>query len=118
MRKEITIDGERMAIESNALLPKQYRRIFGHDIMKDMRKLCSAYETDPDDADLEVLENVTWLMLRAAKSDVPETVDEWLEGLGNMLAVYEVAGDVVDLWTGSQKTTSTAKKKSKKQRAR
>ena len=100
-----------MTIESNALLPRLYRKEFGRDLMMDMRKLSDRYQADPDNIDTEVLENVTWLMLKAGGNDVGSSVEEWLGGLDDILTVYLAMPEVVDLWVGSQKTTSKPKKK-------
>jgi len=111
MRKTINIAGQDLVIESNALLPRLYRKEFGRDLMIDMRKLSERYQKDPDNIDTEVLENVTWLMLRSAGNDVGESVEGWLAGLDDIMSVYMAMSEVVDLWLGSQKTTSRPKKK-------
>ena len=111
MKKTINIGGHDLAIESNALLPRLYRKEFGRDLMIDMRKLSERYQADPDNIDTEVLENVTWLMLKAGGNDVGSSVEEWLGGLDDILTVYLAMPEVVDLWVGSQKTTSKPKKK-------
>lgn len=111
MRKTINIAGQDLVIESNALLPRLYRKEFGRDLMIDMRKLSERYQKDPDNIDTEVLENVTWLMLRSAGNDVGESVEDWLAGLDDIMSVYMAMSEVVDLWLGSQKTTSRPKKK-------
>ena len=111
MKKTINIGGQDLVIESNALLPRLYRKEFGRDLMMDMRKLSDRYQADPDNIDTEVLENVTWLMLKAGGNDVGSSVEEWLGGLDDILTVYLAMPEVVDLWVGSQKTTSKPKKK-------
>lgn len=111
MKKTIHINGQDLIIESNALLPRLYRKEFGRDLMIDMRKLNERCQADPDNIDTEVLENVTWLMLRAAGNDVGNTVEEWLQGMDDIVSLYTAMSDVVDLWVGSQKTTAKPKKK-------
>ena len=111
MKKTINIGGQDLVIESTALLPRLYRKEFGRDLMIDMRKLSERYQADPDNIDTEVLENVTWLMLKAGGNDVGSSVEEWLGGLDDILTVYLAMPEVVDLWVGSQKTTSKPKKK-------
>ena len=111
MKRTINIGGQDLVIESNALLPRLYRKEFGRDLMMDMRKLSERYQADPDNIDTEVLENVTWLMLKAGGNDVGSSVEEWLGGLDDILTVYMAMPEVVDLWVGSQKTTSKPKKK-------
>lgn len=111
MKKTITLDGKEQVIEANALLPRQYRKEFGRDLIVDMRKLAEGYKADPDAVNTEVLENITWLMLRAGGSDVPGTVEEWLAGIEDAFAIYTAINDVMEVWLNSQKTTSTTKKK-------
>ena len=111
MKKQITLDGKTQTIEANALLPRQYRKEFGRDMIVDMRKLAEDYKKDPDAVNTEVLENITWLMLRAGGSDVPDSVEDWLAGIGDTFGVYAVTDDVLEVWLNSQRTTSRPKKK-------
>lgn len=134
MKKTITLEGKELTLESNALLPRHYRRIFGRDMLRDMNRLMRDLRKDLKDLknvedpeireemleniDLEVVENVTWLMLKIAKdengnriNDVKNSPEEWLESLDESMAVYFVMGDVIDLWMQGQKTTSKPKKK-------
>ena len=111
MRKTVTICGKTLALENNALLPRQYRKEFGRDMMVDMRKMAEGYQKDPDNVNMEVLENVTWLMLRAAGNDVGDSVEEWLASLDDSLSVYLAMPDVVALWIKGLKTTAKPKKK-------
>ena len=71
-----------------------------------------------ENINLEFVENITWLMLRAAKNengecinDVKNTTEEWLASMDESMAVYYVMDDVITLWIGSQKRTSIPKKK-------
>lgn len=111
MKKTINIGGKEFPMECNALLPRIYRKEFGRDVMTEMRKMSERFQKDPEDIDTEVLENITWLMLKAAGNDVGESVDEWLATLDDVISVYMVMPEVIDLWVNSQKTTSKPKKK-------
>lgn len=111
MKKQIKLDGKDVTIASNALLPRQYRAVFGRDLIVDMRKLAEGYQKDPDTVNMEVLENVTWLMLKAGGEAVPDTVEAWLAGIDDSLTVYLAANDVLSLWLTTQQTTSKPKKK-------
>lgn len=111
MKKTINIGGKDFSMECNALLPRIYRKEFGRDVMTEMRKMSERSQKDPEDIDTEVLENITWLMLKAAGNDVGESVDEWLATLDDVMAVYMAMPEVIDLWVNSQKTTSKPKKK-------
>lgn len=111
MKKTINIGGKDFPMECNALLPRIYRKEFGRDVMTEMRKMSERSQKDPEDIDTEVLENITWLMLKAAGNDVGESVDEWLATLDDVMAVYMAMPEVIDLWVNNQKTTSKPKKK-------
>ena len=137
MRKTVTIDGKEMTLECNALLPRNYRNIFGRDLLRDMNKLIKDIKVGREklarediennqelkeeileNINLEFVENITWLMLRAAKNengdcinDVKNTTEEWLGCMDESMAVYYVMDDVITLWIGSQKRTSIPKKK-------
>ena len=111
MRKTVMINGQELAIETNALLPRQYRNQFGRDLIVDMQAMVDTYKNDKAGFSTEVLENITWLMMKEAGEDVGETPEEWLAGLDDAFAIYEVIGDVVELWGRGRQTTSKPKKK-------
>ena len=111
MTKTVSMSGKEDTIENNALLPRQYRHQFGRDLIVDMQKLADAYKKDPYEINTEVLENISWLMLKAGGEQVGENPEEWLAGLDDTFAVYEIIEDVVGLWVEGRKTTSRPKKK-------
>lgn len=135
MSKTIELDGKKVKIEANALLPRLYRKEFGRDLIVDMKKmiegvrlsgksmkkatkdpegLAAELMADPDaldKLDLTVVENVTWMMLRAAGEDVGESVEEWLTTIEDTMALYMAMPDVIEVWLTSQKTTAKPKKK-------
>lgn len=135
MSKTIELDGKKVKIEANALLPRLYRKEFGRDLIVDMKKMIEGVQlsaenlkkaskdpeglaavlmADPDaldKLDLTVVENVTWMMLRAAGEDVGESVEEWLTTIEDSMALYMAMPDVIEVWLASQKTTSKPKKK-------
>lgn len=111
MKKTLTLGGKPVTIENNALLPRTYRHTFGRDLVVDMQALAKQYKDNPTDLNTEVLENITWLMLKAGGEQVGENPEEWLATLDDAFAVYEVLEDVVNLWVEGRKTTSHPKKK-------
>lgn len=138
MEKTIVIDGKTTTLRATALVPKLYRHLIGRDIVADMAKLRKAYNAakaakkdgaDKDGqtesllsvADLEIFENVAWVMLRHAAKfrevEIPtgeETTveqqlwngdmyvgrspDDWLEHMDGLFSVYTVLPDILDLW--------------------
>lgn len=110
--KIIEIGGKKCRIVANALLPKLYRRQFGSDLLRDMKRFSDEYEkSGGEDFDSEVLERLTWLMLREGGEDVGETPDEWLATLPTVFALYELLPTVVEMWASNAQTTSRPKKK-------
>lgn len=135
MRKKITIEGKTRTLDANALLPRQYRKEFGRDVIVDMKKLLGGIQltadalkrarkdpdglaaellADPDaldQLDVSVVENLAWLMLKAGGEDVGESVEDWLASLQDFMTIYNIMPEIVDLWLSSQKTTAKVKKK-------
>ena len=111
MKKTVTLCGKSCTLENNALLPRRYRNQFGRDLIVDMQTMVDAYRSDKSKFSTETLENITWLMLKESGEAVGENPEEWLAGLDDAFAVYEVIGDVVELWGKGRETTSKPKKK-------
>lgn len=111
MQRKVEFMGHEVTLENNALLPRMYRHKFGRDLIVDMQKLVNGYQKDPDNLNTEVLENIAWLMLKTGGEPVGDTPEEWLAGLDDPFAVYEIIGDVIDLWAAGRVTTSKVKKK-------
>lgn len=153
MEREFTIAGKNVRMRASALIPRMYRHTFGRDLVSDMRKLQKAYsraqeaqkagtsEEDIQDTtlsviDLEIFENVAWIMLKHAAefrdvvtgqdddgNNITEHVlmsgnmrvghspEEWLDSLDGVFSVYEVLPILLELWGDNQKTTSIPAKK-------
>lgn len=112
-------------MRASALVPRLYRFKFGRDLMRDMNQLRKSFEKArklPDDAteeervdaqlsvlDLTLFENIAYIMARHADKNVPDTIDEWMEGF-SMFSIYQVLPAILELWDGTTRTTSDAKK--------
>ena len=111
MIKTVNIEGVERKMASSAILVRQYRAHFGRDLIVDMQKLTDAYKKNPDEINTEVLENLAWVMLKAGGEDVGESVEEWLGSLEDTFAIYDIMGDIIELWASGLKTTAKPKKK-------
>ena len=127
MERTVQIDGKPMRLRASALIPRLYRFKFGRDMMADMAKLTRAYkrladlpqdatEEQKEEAQLEVaeltiFENVAYLMAKHAGEHVPDTPEEWLDGMDGIFSVYEVLPVILELWGYNMQTTATPKKK-------
>ena len=139
MDKIVIIDGKEVGLRATALTPRLYRHKIGRDIIRDLNQLKRNYEKAIDaqniqkpgkdateqqvndyeqamqDAqlsvmDLEIFENVAFVMARQYDQNLPNTPEEWLEGFA-VFSIYEILPDILTLWQLNQQTTSTPKKK-------
>lgn len=141
MDKFITVGGKEVGFRATALTPRLYRHKMGRDIVRDMNQLRSRFvkalkaqnlEKPKEDApdwqkknyeeavkesqlsvmDLEIFENVAWIMARQFDPDtIPDTPEEWLDSLDTAFSIYSVLPQIMELWQLNQATTSTPKKK-------
>ena len=86
LQKTLTICGKEVNFRSSASVPRLYRAKFGRDIFKDLSKLEKAYKDKGSEEasgmeieDLEIFENVAYIMAFHADPTIPKTIDEWLE---------------------------------------
>ena len=112
MNKVIEIDGKSVGLCANALTPRIYRHKVGRDIVRDLQKLQTAATSEDGSfsvSDLEIFEDVAFIMARQYDGSIPDNVDEWLEQF-EMFSIYEVLGELVQLWGDNLFTSASAKK--------
>lgn len=115
IEKTITVSGKLVKFRSSAAIPRLYRAKFGRDIFKDLAKLEKSYQGKKDEdggfpiEDLEIFENVTYIMALHADSTVPSSIEEWLDGF-EMFSIYQVLPEILALWGENIKTEVTPKK--------
>ena len=100
LTKTVKVGDQEVTFKSSAAIPRMYRIKFKRDIFKDLTKLEQSYK-DKDDGtkeleieDLEIFENVAYIM--ALHAD-PSTPDEWLDQF-EMFSIYEVLPEILELW--------------------
>ena len=112
--KTIAICGQPVRFCASAATPRLYRLKFKRDIFADMQKLTKEFQernagTDLAVESLEIFENVAYIMAFQADRSIPDTIDQWLDQF-EMFSIYEVLGELVQLWGDNLFTASTAKK--------
>lgn len=112
--KTIAICGQPVRFCASAATPRLYRLKFKRDIFADMQKLTKEFQaknagTDLAVESLEIFENVAYIMAFQADRSIPDTIDAWLDQF-EMFSIYEVLGELVQLWGDNLFTASTAKK--------
>lgn len=125
MEKEMDIGGKKVRMRASAAVPRLYRLRFRRDILQDMIRLAEAYNrvTEAgkkklpnqksqgfDPLDLELFENVAYIMARHADPNIPDTPEEWLEEFP-MFSIYTVLPGILELWGLNMEMTAESKKK-------
>ena len=59
--------------------------------------------------DLEIFENVAYVMAYHADPSIPKTIDEWLDQF-EMFSIYQVLPQILELWGDNLMTDVQAKK--------
>ena len=115
IEKVIEISGQQVKFRSSATVPRLYRIKFKRDIFKDLAKLEKAYSKKAKDGedieidDLEIFENVAYIMAFHADRSIPKTIDEWLDQF-EMFSIYQVLPEILELWGSNMMTDIEAKK--------
>ena len=119
MMKTIKIGDKDVKFRSSATIPRLYRVKFKRDIFKDLSRLESAYKKNSKDdsdgfeiEDLELFENVAYIMAYHADPTIPGTIEEWLDQF-EMFSIYEVLPEILELWGANLVTDAEAKKNRK-----
>ena len=116
IKREIEISGKKVPFRSSATIPRLYRAKFKRDIFKDLSKLEKSYKgkTEGSDEfqieDLEIFENVAYIMAYHADNSIPSTIEEWLDQF-EMFSIYEVLPQILELWGDNLVTDVTSKKR-------
>lgn len=115
LKKTVKVGEQEVTFKSSAAIPRMYRIKFKRDIFKDLSKLEQSYK-DKDDGtkeleieDLEIFENVAYIMALHADPSTPASIDEWLDQF-EMFSIYEIMPQLLELWGDNVVTDVAAKK--------
>ena len=118
IEKTVKIGDADVKFRSSASVPRLYRIKFGRDIFKDLSKLEKSYKEKASEdgssmeiEDLEIFENVAYIMAFHADPSIPKTIDEWLEQF-EMFSIYEILPEILELW-GTNLITDVQSKKNR-----
>ena len=116
LQKTVMVGSKEVTFKSSAAVPRMYRVKFGRDIFKDLTRLENAYRENVgkknsslEIEDLEIFENVAYIMALHADPNIPDTIDEWLEQF-EMFSIYEVLPEILILWGTNLEGDVAAKK--------
>ena len=118
IEKTVKIGEQEVRFRSSASVPRLYRIKFKRDIFKDLSKLEQSFKDKGGEngslmeiEDLEIFENVAYIMAFHADPSIPGTIDEWLEQF-EMFSIYEILPEILDLW-GTNLITDVQSKKNR-----
>ena len=103
LTKTVTIGDRDVTFKSSAAIPRLYRIKFKRDIFKDLTKLEKSYREKAEDDkdleidDLEIFENVAYIMALHADPGIPGNINDWLDQF-EMFSIYQVLPQILDLW--------------------
>ena len=115
IKREIEIDGKPVTFKASAAVPRLYRAIFQRDIFRDLLRIQNSFkDQDGEESnipirDLELFENVAYVMAKHADPSQPDTPDEWLDQF-DTFSIYSVMPQLIELWHFNLKTDIEAKK--------
>ena len=136
--KTIEIDGRPVTFRASASIPRMYRIKFGRDILMDLQRLRRAYlknkklfdntaDTEEvetaateeveknevsgfDVVDLEIFENVAYIMAKHSNNSTPSDIETWLDEF-NMFSIYQILPTILELWAINEESAIESKKK-------
>lgn len=117
LEKTVKIGDKEVTFKSSAAIPRLYRIKFKRDIFRDLTKLERSYKNRDDGTkeleieDLEIFENVAYIMALHANPDIPKTIEEWLDQF-EMFSIYEVLPQILELWGSNLFTDISSRKNS------
>ena len=104
IEKTVMVGNREVKFRSSASVPRLYRLKFRRDIFKDLSRLEKSFRDKGDEEesgleieDLEIFENVAYIMAFHADPTIPGTIDEWLEQF-EMFSIYEILPEILELW--------------------
>ena len=122
IEKTVRIGDQDVKFRSSASVPRLYRIKFGRDIFRDLNKLEQSFQEKSGENgsrmevdDLEIFENVAYIMAYHADPTIPGTIDEWLDQF-EMFSIYEILPEILELWGKNLKTDVPANKKNARPR--
>ena len=114
--KVVKVGGQEVKFRSSASVPRLYRIKFKRDIFRDIAKLEKNFTEKGNEElsildidDLEIFENVAYIMAYHADPTIPGTIDEWLEQF-EMFSIYQILPEILELW-GTNLITDVQSKK-------
>lgn len=115
IKREIVVSGKPVMFRSSATVPRLYRAKFKRDIFRDLSKLEKSFKANAENGDefaiddLEIFENLAYIMAYHADNSIPQDINEWLDQF-EIFSIYEIMPDLLAMWSENVQTDVAAKK--------
>ncbi len=106
MEKQIYIGGKEVALKTTGATLLRYKIQFGKDLLIELMKLEKCYDGqsfNPEQLDIELFYNITWLMAKTADSSLKPPV-EWLDEFDSF-PVLEILPEVMEMLAALMRTS-------------
>ncbi len=111
MEKLIEIDGKEVKFKATASTTRRYRERFNRDLFVDINNLVPrANEGKLGADDLQVFENIAYIMAKQGDPTIPDDPDDWLDSF-EFMSIYVVLPKIIELWGLNVQTLESPKKK-------
>lgn len=115
IKREIVVSGKPVMFRSSATVPRLYRAKFKRDIFRDLSRLEKSFKANAENGDefaiddLEIFENLAYIMAYHADNSIPQDINEWLDQF-EIFSIYEIMPDLLAMWSENVQTDVAAKK--------
>lgn len=115
MEKTIKVGNRNVKLKTTAKTLRIYRNKFRRDLFVDIQKLEKAIRKksknneDLTAYDLEIFENVAYIMAYQGDPSIPNNIDDWLDTF-DTFSIYEILPEILELWNLENQTIEESKK--------
>jgi hypothetical protein len=112
MKKDIVIDGKKVAFKATAYTVVLYRDKFGRDLLVDMESVNKHDQSDQtyvSGDDLTILMDFGWTMAKQADPSIPDNVEGWFDQF-NVFPIYSLSLQWRIIWGLANGTLEASKK--------
>lgn len=115
MEKTIRIGQKEVNFKATASTTRRYRDKFGRDLLVDLNALLPGMQNGEVTAnDLEIFENLAYIMAKQGDDTVPNDPSQWLDQF-ELMEIYNALPELMSLWGANVQTIEKPKKKADQQ---
>ena len=112
LEKTVRVGEVDVKFSQSATIPRLYRIKFKRDIFKDLSKLEKTFKESEGSFeidDLEIFENVAYIMAYHEDRSIPGNIDDWIDQF-EMFSIYEILPEILEFCGVNLETEVQSKK--------